>query len=138
MIRLQAKKLKEILHFHQLPKSGSKKKLVDRIFRYYTKPEMNDNEVKLFEQIKSSQGTEKHFLHKIYKSEFNSQDILDKHLLKFLPRWRLQNWKTKVLISIILTQIINAWALQSEVQNSGKKSLRSFIEEVGKIWISRN
>jgi hypothetical protein len=69
--------------------------------------------------------------------EFNSEDLFDTLLSDWLPNWSLKNWGTKVTIALILTQIINSWTMQAEVQKSNAKSLREFINKVGHIWVSK-
>lgn len=56
---LTKKNLEEICLKSNLPKSGNKEQLAKRIFRHYSEPERNDFEVKLLNQIKSSQLAKK-------------------------------------------------------------------------------
>ena len=137
MEKLSQKNLKIICETLKLTKTGTKKKLVDRIFNYYLHPKRSDDEVKLLEQIKKSQQKKKNILYKIYRRDFNAEDVFDKYLLKRLPKWKFKNWRSKLLITIILSQIINAWSMNCEKAKNEAKSLNEFIKEVALNWVKK-
>ena len=76
-------------------------------------------------------------LHKLYGREFNAEDVFDIYLYKLLPKWKLKNWRSKVAITLVLSQILNAWSIRCEKLRNDDKDFRTFISEVAKHWVSK-
>ncbi len=134
---LKGKQLKEICKTFSIPQTGKKNKLAERIHKHLTRPEVNDEEIKLLDQIKEAQQTEKSFLHKLYGREFNAEDVFDIYLYKHLPKWRMNSWRSKVLITLVISQILNAWSIRCEKLKNDDKNFKTFISEVAGHWISK-
>ena len=94
-----------------------------------------DPGVMLLNQIRNSQSTEPNQFQEIYKSNFKSEDNFNQRLMEFLPKFKLYNWRAKVLIAVILTQIINAYSLLQEKNFPQKSDLRNFIREFAENWL---
>ena len=129
--------LKHICESIGLSKSGSKEKLVDKIFFRKSKAEYSDNQVIALNMLRESQSDDSNQLQQIYKEQFNLEDTFNECLLEFLPKFTVTNWRTKVLIGVILSQIVNARALLEERQKGKKIKLRKFLNQVSEYWIQK-
>jgi hypothetical protein len=73
-------------------------------------------------------------MHKIYYDEFNSHDLFNKSLLSSLPNWTLKSWRNKLSISLIMMNLLNAFAVYSEY-NSGPKIIKNeFLRIAGEYF----
>ena len=124
--------LKEILKEKHAVASGRKEELVTRVYNIFSKQEFTDEELKLKGHILNEvKGTESE-LHKIYGTDFNSEDIFDRYLSKYMPCFRTRSWRTKVtltLIYILLGNAINIYWIDNKID---AKNYFPFLEEIAK------
>ena len=138
LLALRGVQLQAICKSSGATRGGTKAEMVEKFFFRLTRKEYTDPEVKLVNLLREHQSSRSNIIHQIYKSQFNSQDNFNTCMLAFLPRFTLYNWRTKVLLSLILSQIVNAWAVLQEKIHPAKSDLRSFIDKVSDHWIAKN
>ena len=108
---LKLTELKELGKKVNINTKGNRDEIKERLAHHLSKRETNSDEIKVFNLIATNQKYWKSQVHELYKNYFNSEDKFNKTWMKLIPKITFKNWRTKVLISLLLQQLMNARSL---------------------------
>jgi hypothetical protein len=121
--------LRAMLTAKGLKAGGNKNELINRLLRYSqtasTGVSPEQEFIKSFCAFSFSQDPPHHIF---YRKHFNSIDKHDKLFYRLASSFHIPHWRTKMLLSILLSAVVNSWVLYREEHS---EDLPVFVEAVG-------
>ena len=126
--KMKVVELKDLAKEKKIKVKGKKENMVEKILVMLAPTEAEttkqDATLKKFDELTFT-GLAIH--HDLYRSTFNSIDIHDRHWNSCKYTFALLSWRSKMLLSILGSAVINAWVLLRE---NHEISLREFRTQV--------
>lgn len=126
--RKTVKELKDILERHGLKKSDkNKSELISKIMFTCNKiPQGVDG---LLNQLKKGMFTSHASHHEYYKKNFNGVDLIDKRFYEQHYPYAINNWRTKMLLSIMTDVVISSFSASNECRCWDSVLFRKVLSE---------
>ncbi len=132
LMNLKLAQLKPIASHFSIPTSGKKEHLVARLYKWLSSKDYINQSSSLIKALSKIKTNKKSDLHTIYYENFNAQDNFNKELLDTLPKFKTHSWRNKLSYSLIMSHLLNAFAIFSEKYDEKKYTKNDFLEQVAK------
>ena len=117
--------LKEIAKVEKVRPTGSKKVIAERIIQVCNPSAMQQSTqqhtLSLFDDKKFASEPPHH---NYYRSHFNGVDLHNRYWYAFSFSFKVNHWRTKLLLSMLGSAVVNSWVLSCEQVMNEYKSFR--------------
>lgn len=122
--------LKEICKKHHVPYGARKQNFIDNII---TRSKLMNSDIDKAEGVllalSKANFENMHIPNKLYRQHFNLVDLVDRYCAQFKNGHGVNNWRTKYILNILRTAIVNCWVRTQTLFYSSWATYRESLAE---------
>jgi len=120
-----SKVLKEELTKHGLRANGTKSDMTRKLIACCNTQKSQRNMI--LERLEANNFKSDAKPHDVYRRHFNSVDLHDARWYDFHYQYALNNWRSKMMLSILTDAITNSWVIMNEMVKTDHCQFRSIV-----------
>jgi hypothetical protein len=118
LLKLSRRELLRVALEHHVRTTGNKLDVATRIVSLCNPPAaQRDRQNSVLQAAPTAIHTSTPPHHMLYREHFNGVDLHDRYWYRFSFCFRCNNWRTKMLLSLFGSAVVNAWVLGCEDTN---------------------